>query len=95
MANSRDYDERLHVWEGWRVAAGMKMRPLYEKYVDLKNEAAKLNSMSSVLNFMTWAVNNLILPDNKRFYAFAFTALILKITDVVVDKVQDFSCHFI
>uniref|UniRef100_A0A672T819 Angiotensin-converting enzyme n=1 Tax=Sinocyclocheilus grahami TaxID=75366 RepID=A0A672T819_SINGR len=44
MANSRDYDKRLHVWEGWRVAAGMKMRPLYEKYVDLKNEAAKLNN---------------------------------------------------
>uniref|UniRef100_A0A671P0S0 Angiotensin-converting enzyme n=1 Tax=Sinocyclocheilus anshuiensis TaxID=1608454 RepID=A0A671P0S0_9TELE len=44
MANSRDYDERLHVWEGWRVASGMKMRPLYEKYVDLKNEAAKLNN---------------------------------------------------
>uniref|UniRef100_A0A8C1B627 Angiotensin-converting enzyme n=1 Tax=Cyprinus carpio carpio TaxID=630221 RepID=A0A8C1B627_CYPCA len=44
MANSRDYDERLHAWEGWRVASGMKMRPLYEKYVDLKNEAAKLNN---------------------------------------------------
>ncbi|RXN26547.1 angiotensin-converting enzyme 2 [Labeo rohita] len=44
MANSRDYYERLHAWEGWRVAAGMKMRPLYERYVDLKNEAAKLNS---------------------------------------------------
>uniref|UniRef100_A0A672M8L1 Angiotensin-converting enzyme n=1 Tax=Sinocyclocheilus grahami TaxID=75366 RepID=A0A672M8L1_SINGR len=44
MANSRDYDERLHVWEGWRVASGMKMRSLYEKYVDLKNEAAKLNN---------------------------------------------------
>ncbi|XP_056324387.1 angiotensin-converting enzyme 2 isoform X1 [Danio aesculapii] len=44
MAESRDYDERLHVWEGWRVATGMKMRPLYEKYVNLKNEAAKLNN---------------------------------------------------
>lgn len=53
MANSIDYDERLHVWEGWRVATGMKMRPLYERYVDLKNEAAKLNSTNAVLNFMT------------------------------------------
>ncbi len=65
MANNRDYDERLHVWEGWRVATGRKMRPHYEKYVDLKNEAAKLNSMSSFLNFMTQAFNNPILPDNK------------------------------
>uniref|UniRef100_A0A8C9WWT5 Angiotensin-converting enzyme n=1 Tax=Sander lucioperca TaxID=283035 RepID=A0A8C9WWT5_SANLU len=43
MANSRDYYERLHVWEGWRRVVGKRMRPLYEDYVDLKNEAAKLN----------------------------------------------------
>uniref|UniRef100_A0AAZ3PHQ6 Angiotensin-converting enzyme n=1 Tax=Oncorhynchus tshawytscha TaxID=74940 RepID=A0AAZ3PHQ6_ONCTS len=42
MANmDSDYYERLHVWEGWRVEVGKKMRPLYEDYVDLKNEAAK------------------------------------------------------
>jgi len=57
MANSRDYDERLHVWEGWRVAAGMKMRPLYEQYVDLKNEAAKLNSTNSVVLKNTFLVS--------------------------------------
>ncbi|XP_051531994.1 angiotensin-converting enzyme 2-like [Myxocyprinus asiaticus] len=44
MANSKNYYERLHVWEGWRVATGMKMRPLYEDYVDLKNEVARLNN---------------------------------------------------
>ncbi|XP_029949257.1 angiotensin-converting enzyme 2 isoform X2 [Salarias fasciatus] len=43
MANSRNYSERLHVWEGWRREVGKRMRPLYEDYVDLKNEAAKLN----------------------------------------------------
>ncbi|XP_064167231.1 angiotensin-converting enzyme 2 [Anguilla rostrata] len=43
MANSKDYYERLHVWEGWRVEVGKKMRPLYEDYVDLKNKASKLN----------------------------------------------------
>lgn len=46
MADSRDYYERLHVWEGWRVQVGKKMRHLYEDYVDLKNEAARLNSMT-------------------------------------------------
>lgn len=46
MANSRDYYERLHVWEGWRVEVGKKMRPLYEDYADLKNEAAQLNGTS-------------------------------------------------
>lgn len=43
MSESRDYDERAHVWEGWRRAVGKRMRPLYEDYVDLKNEAARLN----------------------------------------------------
>ncbi|KAG2456512.1 ACE2 enzyme, partial [Polypterus senegalus] len=43
MANSTDYDERLEVWEGWRREVGKKMRPLYEEYVVLKNEASKLN----------------------------------------------------
>lgn len=43
MATSRNYSERLHVWEGWRRNVGRKMRPLYEDYVDLKNEASVLN----------------------------------------------------
>uniref|UniRef100_A0A8C5DBA4 Angiotensin-converting enzyme n=1 Tax=Gouania willdenowi TaxID=441366 RepID=A0A8C5DBA4_GOUWI len=43
MFNSRNYSERLHVWEGWRREVGKRMRPLYEDYVDLNNEAAKLN----------------------------------------------------
>uniref|UniRef100_A0A667X0J3 Angiotensin-converting enzyme n=1 Tax=Myripristis murdjan TaxID=586833 RepID=A0A667X0J3_9TELE len=46
MANSRNYAERLHVWEGWRREVGKRMRPMYEDYVDLKNEAAKLNGFS-------------------------------------------------
>lgn len=48
MADSRDYYERLQVWEGWRVQVGKKMRRLYEDYVDLKNEAARLNSMKNL-----------------------------------------------
>ncbi|XP_034050500.1 angiotensin-converting enzyme 2 isoform X2 [Thalassophryne amazonica] len=43
MATSINYNERLHVWEGWRTKVGKKMRPLYEDYVVLNNEAAKLN----------------------------------------------------
>ncbi|XP_062907356.1 angiotensin-converting enzyme 2 isoform X1 [Mobula hypostoma] len=43
MAQSRNYNERLWAWEGWRVNVGKKLRPLYEQYVVLKNKAAKLN----------------------------------------------------
>ncbi|XP_049573213.1 angiotensin-converting enzyme 2 [Syngnathus scovelli] len=43
MSTSRNYSELLHVWEGWRREVGKRMRPLYEDYVLLKNQAAKLN----------------------------------------------------
>ncbi|KAM8975167.1 angiotensin-converting enzyme 2 [Pelodytes ibericus] len=46
MLESTNYHERLWAWEGWRAKAGRKMRPLYEEYVELKNEAAKLNGFS-------------------------------------------------
>lgn len=47
MAESKDYYERLHVWEGWRKEVGKRMRPLYEDYVDLKNQASRLNGGTS------------------------------------------------
>lgn len=50
MANSPSYNDRLHVWEGWRKEVGKRMRPLYEEYVDLKNEASKLNGDFVFLN---------------------------------------------
>lgn len=53
MANSTNYVERLHVWEGWRREVGKRMRPLYEDYVDLKNEAAKLNGDTSEREYVT------------------------------------------
>ncbi|XP_054829166.1 angiotensin-converting enzyme 2 [Eublepharis macularius] len=46
MANSTDYSERLWAWQGWRADIGKKLRPLYEGYVELKNEAARGNGYS-------------------------------------------------
>lgn len=44
MATSTDYNERLWAWEGWRAEVGKQLRPLYEEYVDLKNEMARANN---------------------------------------------------
>ncbi|NWX76025.1 ACE2 enzyme, partial [Alca torda] len=55
MANSTDYHERLWAWEGWRGGVGRMMRPLYEEYVELKNEVAKLNSYSDYGDY--WRAN--------------------------------------
>ena len=40
LANSRDYDELLEAWRGWRTVSP-PMQPLYKEYVQLANEGAK------------------------------------------------------
>nr|XP_057917210.1 angiotensin-converting enzyme isoform X2 [Doryrhamphus excisus] len=46
MAESRDYDELLFAWKGWRDAAGKVLRTDYKRYVELANQAARLNGHS-------------------------------------------------
>ncbi|XP_046389706.1 angiotensin-converting enzyme-like [Ischnura elegans] len=48
MASSRDYNELLHVWKGWRDATGAKMKNDYQSYVELSNQAAKLNGFADM-----------------------------------------------
>ncbi|XP_066520226.1 angiotensin-converting enzyme [Hoplias malabaricus] len=43
MSESRDYDELLFAWEGWRNASGRPLRQNYERYVELANLAARSN----------------------------------------------------
>lgn len=43
MAESRDYNELLFAWQGWRNASGRVLRQDYKRYVELANKAAKLN----------------------------------------------------
>ncbi|GLX84700.1 peptidase M2 [Thalassotalea loyana] len=40
MASSRDYDELLELWQGWRTVSP-EMKPLYSRQVDLANEGAQ------------------------------------------------------
>ena len=40
MATSRNYDELLELWQGWRTVSP-EMKPLYERQVELGNEGAK------------------------------------------------------
>uniref|UniRef100_A0A8C3TSL7 Angiotensin-converting enzyme n=1 Tax=Catharus ustulatus TaxID=91951 RepID=A0A8C3TSL7_CATUS len=55
MADSTDYYERLWAWEGWRADVGRMMRPLYEEYVELENEVARLNGYSDYGDY--WRAN--------------------------------------
>ena len=40
MATSRDYDEQLEMWKGWRTISP-DMRPLYERQVELTNQGSQ------------------------------------------------------
>uniref|UniRef100_A0A8C6M1T4 Angiotensin-converting enzyme n=1 Tax=Nothobranchius furzeri TaxID=105023 RepID=A0A8C6M1T4_NOTFU len=46
MAESRDYDELLFAWKGWRDSAGKILRQDYKRYVELANKAATINGHS-------------------------------------------------
>uniref|UniRef100_A0A8C3SM84 Angiotensin-converting enzyme n=1 Tax=Chelydra serpentina TaxID=8475 RepID=A0A8C3SM84_CHESE len=72
MASSTDYSERLWAWQGWRAEVGKKMRPLYERYVDLENEAARLNNYSDYGDY--WRGNYEV--DNSPEYAYSRNQLI-------------------
>ncbi|XP_059143558.1 angiotensin-converting enzyme-like [Physella acuta] len=41
LASSRDYNELLIAWQGWRDVSGAKMKDLFSEYVALSNEAVK------------------------------------------------------
>uniref|UniRef100_A0A803XZP4 Angiotensin-converting enzyme n=1 Tax=Meleagris gallopavo TaxID=9103 RepID=A0A803XZP4_MELGA len=43
LATSRDYNELLFAWKGWRDASGAKIKDKYKRYVELSNKAAVLN----------------------------------------------------
>ena len=40
LAESRDYDEQLEAWQGWRTTS-VDMRPRYQRFAELGNEGAK------------------------------------------------------
>lgn len=43
MAQSKDYDELLHYWQTWHEAIGPQLKNKYLRYIQLANQAAKLN----------------------------------------------------
>ena len=43
MRKSRDPEELKYYWEQWREVSGKQIKEMYSEYVDMYNEAAKLN----------------------------------------------------
>lgn len=59
MATSRDYDELLFAWKGWRDASGKQIKSDYKRYVELSNKAAVLNGQCSAPLETPYGPNNL------------------------------------
>lgn len=66
VAESRDYDELLFAWKGWRDAAGKVLRQDYKRYVELANKAATLNGMASRSNFTSMLQSPYFLQKNGK-----------------------------
>ena len=47
MARSKDIDELTHVWQHWHQQTGRPLRSKFIRYVELSNEAARLNGTSN------------------------------------------------
>ncbi|XP_017788851.1 PREDICTED: angiotensin-converting enzyme-like [Habropoda laboriosa] len=43
MARSKDYDELLYYWHAWHEATGPQLKNKYMRYIQLANQAARLN----------------------------------------------------
>ncbi|XP_018410702.1 PREDICTED: angiotensin-converting enzyme isoform X3 [Nanorana parkeri] len=69
LAKSRDYDELLWAWKGWRDSSGKKMRNLYKRYVELGNKAAVLNDHAdNGAYWRSWYETPTLESDVERLY---------------------------
>lgn len=46
MAKSPDFDRLKYTWLMWHNSTGPQIRPHYQKYVEISNEAARMNNFS-------------------------------------------------
>lgn len=46
MAQNGNYDDHLWAWQNWHNGVGRQLRPLYLRYVELKNKEAQLNGFA-------------------------------------------------
>lgn len=58
MANSRNNNELTHIWREWHDKIGPQMKNKYMRYVDLANQAARINGKNCSGILFLWTTNN-------------------------------------
>ena len=83
MQTSRDYDELLDAWQGWRRISP-PMRDMYERYVELANEGARELGYGDLGEM--WRANYDMSPD-------AFQAETTRLWEQVKPLYDELHCH--
>jgi len=83
MQTSRDYDELLDAWQGWRTISP-PMRDMYERYVELANEGARELGYGNLGEM--WRANYDMSPD-------AFHAETTRLWEQVKPLYDELHCH--
>ncbi|NXD26865.1 ACE enzyme, partial [Spelaeornis formosus] len=69
MATSRSYKKLLYAWEGWHNAAGNPLRPKYEEFVKLSNEAYMKDGFNDTGSYWrSWYDSDSFEKDLERIY---------------------------
>jgi peptidyl-dipeptidase A len=83
LANSRDYDELLDVWKGWRTVSPA-YRETYQRFVELGNQGAKDSGFNDLAD--AWKSNYDMSPAN-------FTIEARRLWDQVKPFYDELHCH--
>ena len=83
MQSSRDYDELLDAWQGWRTVSP-PMRDMYERYVELANEGARELGYGNLGEM--WRANYDMSPD-------AFADETTRLWEQVKPLYDELHCH--
>ncbi|KAM9006207.1 angiotensin-converting enzyme isoform X2 [Sarcophilus harrisii] len=69
MASSRSYSKLLFAWEGWHNAVGIPLKPEYQSYVNLSNEASKMDGFKDTGEYWrSWYNSPTFTEDLERLY---------------------------
>ncbi|NXE97932.1 ACE enzyme, partial [Menura novaehollandiae] len=69
MATSRSYKKLLYAWEGWHNAAGNPLRPKYEEFVKLSNEAYSMDGFDDTGSYWrSWYDSDSFEEDLEHIY---------------------------
>ncbi|XP_042221531.1 angiotensin-converting enzyme-like isoform X2 [Homarus americanus] len=107
MATSRDPEELRYVWRAWREAAGKPLRQKYLRFVELANEAARLNGYDDAGEYWRsdYETDNFreqlkelwdkLRPLYEQLHAYVRTKLREKYGEVVVPRAGPIPAHLL